>query len=175
MVTFAAATYYPEPSHTFSEYLLLPNLTRKTCTAASISLATPLAKFRKGEKPAITLNMPFASAIMPAVSGCVTGIALARSGGIAFIFVSQPVEKQAEMVERLKKFKAGFVASDSNIRPDATLEDVMELRGRTGHTTIAVTEDGTATGKLVGFLTSRDYRFSTTPRGTKVSELIWKR
>jgi IMP dehydrogenase len=114
LVTFAVATYYPEPSHTFSEYLLLPNLTRKTCTAASISLATPLAKFRKGEKPAITLNIPFASAIGQAVSGYKTGIALARSGGSAFIFVSQPVEKQAEMVERVKKFKVGFVASDSN-------------------------------------------------------------
>ncbi len=168
------ATYYPEPSHTFSEYLLLPNLTRKSCTAATISLATPLVKFRKGEKPSITLNIPFASAIMQAVSGHEMGIALARSGGIAFIFVSQPVEKQVEMVERVKRFKAGLVPSDSNIRPDATLRDVLALRDATRHTTMAVTSDGTATGRLVGMLTSRDYRLSTTPPDTRVEELMTK-
>jgi IMP dehydrogenase len=168
------ATYYPEPSHTFSEYLLLPNLTRKDCTNASISLSAPLVKFRRGEQPAIHLNIPFASAIMQSVSGDEMGIALARSGGISFIFVSQPVERQAEMVERVKKFKAGFVVSDTNIRPDATLRDVLALRDGTGHTTMAVTADGTPAGKLVGMLTSRDYRLSTTPPDTKVGDLMTK-
>jgi len=103
------AFYYSEPSRTFSEYLLIPNLTRKDCTPASVRLATPLLRFRAGEQSAIQLNIPFASAIMQAVSDHQMAIALARSGGIAFIYVSQPVEKQAEMVERVKKFKAGFV------------------------------------------------------------------
>jgi IMP dehydrogenase len=102
------------------------------------------------------------------------GIALARCGGIAFIFVSQSVGKQAEMVERVKRFKAGFVASDSNVRPDATLQEVLALRERTGHTTMAVTADGTPTGKLLGMLTSRDYRLSTTPPEAKVGDLMTK-
>ncbi len=166
------ATYYPEPSHTFSEYLLIPNLTRHEHTKAAVSLATPLVRFRGGERPKIQLNIPLTSSIMQAVSDHQMGIALARCGGIAFIFASQPVEQQAEMVEKVKRFKAGFVASDSNLRPDATLRDVLELRERTGHTTMAVTSDGTATGRLLGMLTSRDYRLSTTPPEAKVSELM---
>jgi len=168
------AFLYPEPSHTFSEYLLVPNLTRKDISRDSIILSTPLVKHGKGRQSAIRLNIPFTSAIMQSVSDHTMAIALARSGGIAFIYVSQPVESQAEMVEKVKRFKAGFVASDSNIRPDATLREVLELRERTGHTTMAVTEDGTATGKLVGILTSRDYRLSTTPREARVSDLMTK-
>ncbi|MGO9308813.1 MAG: IMP dehydrogenase [Spirochaetia bacterium] len=166
--------FYPEPSRTFSEYLLIPNLTRKGGSLGAVSLATPLVRHRAGEVPAIRLNVPLASAIMQSVSGHQMAIALARSGGISFIFTSQPVESQAAMVERVKRFKAGFVASDSNIRPDATLEDVLAMRERTGHTTMAVTEDGTPTGKLVGMLTSRDYRLSTTPRDAHVADLMTK-
>lgn len=166
------AHYYAEPSHTFSEYLLIPNLTRKDCTPGSVALDTPLVRFRAGARSDIRLSIPFASAIMQAVSDHQMAIALARCGGIAFIYGSQPEEKQAEMVERVKRFKAGFVASDSNIRPDATLRDVLGLRERTGHTTMPVTEDGTATGKLLGMLTSRDYRLTTTPPDARVSELM---
>ncbi len=166
------ATYYPEPSRTFSEYLLLPNLTRHEHNNASVKLTTPLVRFRKGEQRKIQLNIPFASAIMQSVSDHAMGIALARCGGIAFIFGSQAVEDQAEMVEKVKKFKAGFVASDSNIRPEATLRDVLALRERTGHTTMAVTADGTATGRLLGMLTTRDYRLSTTPPEAKVADLM---
>ena len=168
------ALYYPEPSHTFSEYLLIPNLTRKDCAPERIALHAPLVRFRQGEEPAIRLNIPFASAMMQAVSDHQMAIAIARSGGIAFIFVSQPVDKQAEMVEKVKKFKAGFVVSDSNLRPDALLQEVLALRERTGHTTMAVTADGTPAGKLVGMLTSRDYRLTTTPSDARVGELMTK-
>ena len=168
------AFFYSEPSRTFSEYLLIPNLTPKSCSAATVSLKTPMVRFRRGESPDITLTIPLASAIMQSVSDHAMGIALARTGGISFIFVSQPIDKQAEMVERVKRFKAGFVASDSNLRPDATLRDVLELRERTGHTTMAVTADGTSSGKLLGMLTSRDYRLTTTPPDTTVSDLMTK-
>jgi IMP dehydrogenase len=166
------AFYYPEPSRTFSEYLLIPNLTRREITATAVNLSTPLLRFRRGEQPGIRLNIPFASAIMQSVSDHQMAIALARCGGISFIFTSQPVDVQAEMVERVKKFKAGFVMSDSNIRPDATLRDVLALRDRTLHTSMAVTEDGTATGRLVGMLTSRDYRLTTTPPEARVADLM---
>lgn len=168
------AHYYAEPSHTFSEYLLIPNLTTKSCTPDSVSLKTPLIRFRKGEEPAVRLNIPFASAIMQSVSDHEMGIALARCGGIAFIFSSQSVQAQVDMVEKVKRFKAGFVASDSNLRPDSTMKDVLALREKTGHTTMAVTDDGSPTGQLLGILTSRDYRLSTTPIEARVSDLMTK-
>jgi IMP dehydrogenase len=166
------AFFYSEPSHTFSEYLLIPNLTRKECTPAAADLSTPLVKHRLGNKPAIRLNIPLASAIMQSVSDHAMAVGLARCGGIAFIFVSQPVESQAEMVGKAKRFKAGFVPSDSNLRANDTLRDVLALRERTGHTTMAVTQDGSPTGKLLGMLTSRDYRLTTTPPDAKVGDLM---
>ena len=95
-----------------------------------------------------------------------------KEGGIAFIFVSQPVEQQAEMVRRVKNYKAGFVTSDSNLRVGDTLADVLALKERSGHSTMAVTEDGTAEGKLVGLITSRDYRVSRMDPATKVSAFM---
>jgi IMP dehydrogenase len=145
------ANYY-RASHTFSEYLLIPGLTEKHHCPENVRIRTPLTKFGKGERPALELNIPFTSAIMQAVSDHIMAIALARCGGISFIYVSQPVEQQAEMVKAVKTFKAGFVVSDSNVTPDATFEEVLALAGETGHTTMAVTEDGTAQGKLLGIL-----------------------
>lgn len=167
-------------SRTFGEYLLIPGLTTRECTPENINLQTPLTKFKKGSTPKIQLNIPFVSAIMQSVSNDTLAIELARNGGLSFIFGSQPIENQAEMVRKVKKFKAGFVTSDSNITPDSTLEDVLALVQKTGHSTIAVTEDGTSEGKLLGIVTSRDYRLSTTPMDTQVrvfmtpfEKIIW--
>jgi IMP dehydrogenase len=129
-------------------------------------------RFRKGEECPLTMNIPMVSAVMQAVSGRDMGIALAREGGIAFVFVSQPIEQQAEMVRQVKAYKAGFVGSDSNLRPDETLADVLALKERTGHSTMAVTHDGTATGKLEGIVTSRDYRVSRMDPTTQVREFM---
>lgn len=122
-----------EPSRTFGEFLLLPNLTTKDCIVENVDLSTPLTRFKKGEEPEIKLNIPFSSAIMQSVSDNNMAIALARNGGISFIYCSQPIEKEAEMVRKVKKYKAGFVISDSNLTPDHTLRDVLELKARTGH------------------------------------------
>ena len=154
------AYIFDEPSRTFNEYLLVPGYSSKECRVDNVSLQTPVVKFRKGEEPAITMNIPLVSAIMQAVSGEKLAIALAKEGGISFIFGSQTIEKQADMVRRVKAHKAGFVTSDANIRPDQTLRDLLALKERTGHSTTAVTEDGTAEGKMVGLVTSRDYRIS---------------
>jgi IMP dehydrogenase len=166
------AQFFPEPSHTFSEYLLIPNLTSKSCVPIAIELKAPLVRFNRGEEASIRLNIPFASAIMQAVSDHGMAIALARSGGIAFIYASQPIASQSEMVEKVKRFKAGFVASDSNVRPEQSLREVLALSEKSGHTTMAVTEDGLPTGKLLGILTSRDYRRSTTPLDARVKDLM---
>lgn len=159
-------------SHTFGEYLLIPGLTTAECTPEKINLRTPLVKHHKGEEPKISLNIPFVSAIMQSVSNDTLAIELARHGGLSFIFGSQAIESQAEMVRKVKKFKAGFVTSDSNLTPNNTLADVLSLTQRTGHSTIAVTEDGTPNGKLLGMVTSRDYRLSNTPKETKVEEFM---
>lgn len=166
------AFYYNEPSRTFSEYLLIPNLTVKDCTPDNISLKTPIAKFKKDEAPPLEINIPLVSAIMQSVSDSNMAIALARCGGMSFIYASQPIAKQAEMVRKVKKYKAGFVVSDSNLRPDATLKDVLELKEKSGHSTIPITEDGSPTGKLLGIVTSRDYRISRTPLDRKVKEFM---
>ena len=166
------AFYYNEPSRTFSEYLLIPNLTRKDCISENVSLKTPIARFNKGEKSPLEINIPVASAIMQSVSDSEMGIALARSGGISFIFASQSIEQQTEMVRRVKKYKSGFVISDSNLKAENTLKDVLELKERTGHSTMAITEDGTPTGKLLGIVTSRDYRLSRCPLDRKIKEFM---
>ncbi|MDY2742746.1 MAG: IMP dehydrogenase, partial [Eubacteriales bacterium] len=162
------AYYYQEPARTFSEYLLVPGYSSSECVPESVSLKTPVTKFRKGEKPAISMNIPLVSAIMQSVSNDTMAIALAREGGISFIYGSQSVEAEAEMIRRVKNYKAGFVYSDSNIKPDATLADVLELKEKTGHSTVAVTDDGTGNGKLLGIVTSRDYRVSRLDASTKV-------
>ena len=166
------AIYFNEPSRTFSEYLLIPGYTSEECIPDNVSLRTPLVKFRKGEEPTLSLNVPFASAIMQSVSNDTMAIALAKEGGISFIYGSQSIEDEAAMVARVKSYKAGFVPSASNITPDATLKDVLELKERNGYSTMAVTEDGSATGKLLGIVSSRDYRVSRMELSTCVSEFM---
>ena len=161
-----------EPSHTFSEYLLIPGYSTAECVPQNVSLKTPLCKHRRGEASPIQMNIPLVSAIMQSVSDDRLAVALAQEGGVSFIFGSQTIENQAAMVRRVKSYKAGFVRSDSNIRPDATLADVIDLKARTGHSTVAVTDDGTPDGKLVGIVTSRDYRISRMTSDTKVAEFM---
>lgn len=166
------AYFYKEPSRTFNEYLLLPNLTKKDCTPDNVSLTTPIVKYKKGEKSSLEINLPFASAIMQSVSDHNMAIALARSGGISFVFGSQTIDQQADMVRKVKKYKSGFVVSDSNLKPDDTLEAVIKLKEKAGHSTIAITGNGLPTGKLLGIVTSRDYRLSRTPLDTKIEEFM---
>ncbi len=167
------AYYYSEPSHTFSEYLLVPGYTSPDCIPANVSLRTPLVKYRKGqEESPLSLNIPLVSAIMQSVSNDTLAVALAKEGGISFIYGSQSVEDEAAMVARVKSYKAGFVPSDSNLSPDATMQDVLDLKKRTGHSTVAITSDGTSQGKLLGIVTSRDYRVSRMDPATKVSTFM---
>ena len=174
------ATFINEPSHTFNEYLLIPGYSSSECIPANVSLKTPLVKYKKGETPKITMNIPMVSAIMQSVSGDRLAVALATEGGVSFIYGSQSIEDEAAMVKRAKTYKAGFVRSDSNIRPDDTLAQVIAITENTGHSTIAVTEDGTANGKLLGIVTSRDYRVSRMSLDDKVytfmtpfEKLVW--
>lgn len=166
------AYFFEQPSHTFSEYLLVPGYSSCECRPDRVSLRMPLVKYKKGEEPAITLNTPLVSAVMQSVSNDTLAVALAMEGGLSFIYCSQSIEAEAEMVRKVKAYKAGFVYSDSNIMPEQTLKDVLDLLAETGHSTMAVTEDGKPDGKLLGMVTSRDYRVSRLSPDTKVKEFM---
>ena len=159
-------------SRTFNEFLLLPNLTDERCIPSNVSLKTPLVKFKKGEEPKYHANIPMVSAIMQSVSGEEMGIALAREGGVAFIYGSQSIENQAKMVRRVKKHKAGFVISDSNVKPETTLQEVLNLTKETGHSTVIITEDGTKNGKFLGLITDKDYRLSRDNKEAPISDFM---
>jgi len=163
-----------ESSHTFDEFLLVPRLTTKECIPKNVNLKVPLVAYNEGETPSLYLNMPTVSAIMQSVSGVKMAIALAKYGGLSFIYASQKIEDQAAMVSSVKKYKAGFVVSDSNLTPNSTLNDVIQLQSTNGHSTIPITEDGTSNGKLLGLVTSRDYRLGHTKNETPVSEFMTK-
>ena len=166
------ATFFEGESHTFSEYLLVPGYSSSECIPDNVSLKTPLVRFKRGEEPSITLNIPMVSAIMQAVSGPRLAIALAQQGGMSFIYGSQSVEAEAAMVAEVKSYKAGFVESDSTLTPDMTLQQVMDLKEETGHSCMPVTDDGTGHGKLLGIITSRDYRPSRDDRGKLVRDFM---
>ncbi|MCM1334063.1 MAG: IMP dehydrogenase [Bacteroides sp.] len=166
------AFIYPEPSHTFGEYLIVPGYSSSKCIPTNVSLRTPVVKYKKGEESAIYMNIPLVSAIMQSVSGEKMAVALAKEGGISFIYGSQSVEDEAAMVARVKSYKAGYVKSDSNLSPEMTLADVLALKEKTGHATMAVTENGSPDAKLVGIVTSRDYRVSRMSPDVKVKEFM---
>jgi len=166
------ARYFNHVSRTFNEYLLIPGLTTKECYPDNISLKTPLVRFHKGATPELELNIPFVSAIMQSVSDHKMAIALAKNGGLSFIFGSQPIEPQCEMVRKVKKFKAGFVVSDANLKPTNTLSDVIDLKARTGHSTIGITDNGCSNGQLLGIVTSRDYRQTKDNLETSIMEFM---
>jgi IMP dehydrogenase len=166
------AQIFDETSRTFDEYLLIPNLTTRECAPQNIDLSTPLAKFKAGDEKYMHMNIPIVSAIMQSVSNHTLAIELARCGGLSFIFCSQPIEKQAEMVRKVKTFKAGFVTSDTNLTPDNTIADLLKLKEKTGHSTTAITHDGSPNGKLLGLVTSRDYRVSKDPPDKKISTFM---
>ena len=167
------AKIFEQESRTFSEYLLVPNLTTEDNTPDKVDLSAPIAKYKKGqEESRLKINIPMVSAVMQSVSDDGMAIALARCGGLSFVFQSQSIESQCDMIRKVKKYKAGIVESDSNLSPDDTLEKVLELHEKTGHGTAAVTEDGSKTGKLLGLVTTRDYRVSRMSLDTKVREFM---
>ena len=168
------AIFFEEPSHTFDEYLLIPGYTGPDCIPANVSLQTPVVRYNKklGEKCPLMMNIPMTSAVMQAVSDDKLAVALAKEGGISFIYGSQTIENQAAMVARVKAYKAGFVTSDTNIRPDQSLTELVAAIEKTGHSTVAVTEDGSANGKLLGIITDRDFRLSKAAPDAKVKDYM---
>lgn len=151
------ATILEDISRTFSEYLLIPRLTRTNQRPDLVNLSTSLSAVEPNQVPRFQVNIPVVSACMQAVSGADLSISLARQGGLSFVFCSQPIEEQTEIVRQVKAHKAGFVRSDSNTTEETTLHEVIELMQSTGHSTVPVTSDGSATGELKGLITDQDF------------------
>lgn len=140
-------------SRRFNEFLLLPNRTR----ADGVQLRTPLVRCAVNGPPGLELHAPFTSAIMQAVSSPSLAIALARNGGLSFLHQNRAIDEQVADTRAVKNFTAGFVLSDTNVRPDASLEELWVVMRRTGHSSAAVTHDGTPHGQFLGLVTSRDF------------------
>ncbi|MCC6933455.1 MAG: IMP dehydrogenase [Deltaproteobacteria bacterium] len=166
------AIILPDESRTFSEYLLLPSLTTVNHIPQNVDLSTPLVRYKQGQDVGLKLNIPIVSALMQSVSDDKMAIALARNGGLSFIYCSQPIEREAEMIRRVKKYKAGFVTSDVNLPPTATLGDAVKLSNHTGHSTIPITDQGRANGKLHGILFVHDIRIDHLDMNTPVVDLM---
>ena len=168
------AYFFEEPSHTFDEYLLIPGYTSADCIPSNVSLRTPIVRFNKraGEQSSLYMNIPMVSAVMQSVSNDKMAIALAKEGGVSFIFGSQTIADQAAMIAHVKTYKAGFVTSDTNIRPDQTLAELTKKIADTGHSTVAVTENGEHNGKLVGIITERDFRLGHCSADATVGEYM---
>lgn len=167
------AYYFSEPSRTFGEYLLVPGLFSSECIPR-LSASKPAGQVPQGRR-----SLPpdhehphgfgyHAVRFRRKARHC----PLPKQGGVSFIYGSQSVQSEADMVRRVKAYKKGFVTSDSNLPPEATLADVLDLKTRTGHSTVAITADGTPHGKLLGIVASRDYRLSRMSTDLKVTEFM---
>ncbi len=143
---------YYEPSRTLMEFRLLPGLTTEETLIYNISLRTPMV-YSEEDNPKYYLNIPVAAAAMQSVSGVEMGIELAKLGGTAFIYCSQPVEQQAEMIRKIKRYKAGFVPPET-VKPDTLIRDLYELTRQRGYNTFPVVDEN---NKLLGIITKNDY------------------
>ena len=72
-----------------------PATPRASASPDNVSLRTPLTRFRAGEEPALSLNVPMVSAVMQSVSGDRLAVALAQEGGVSFLYGSQSIEDEA--------------------------------------------------------------------------------
>jgi IMP dehydrogenase len=52
------------------------------------------------------------------------------------------------------------------------MADLLELKQKTGHSTVAVTDTGEPNGKLLGIITSKDYRVTRDPPEKKVADFM---
>ena len=116
------AFYYSEPSHTFSEYLLVPGYTPKECIPSKVDLKTPVVQYKKGEECPLTMNVPMVSAVMQSVSGEKMGVALAKEGGVDYAVDVYPHYSSDVAVA----WKAGSDAKAALIGPGVHASHGME-------------------------------------------------
>jgi IMP dehydrogenase len=106
----------------------------------------------------ITLNIPLLSAAMDTVSETALAIALAREGGLTIIHKNQPVDRQAEMVRKVKRSEAGMIVDPITLPLTASYGDAEVLMKEYRISGVPIVHPD---GRLAGIITNRDTRFET--------------
>jgi IMP dehydrogenase len=104
----------------------------------------------------IELNIPLLSAAMDTVSETALAIALAREGGMTIIHKNQSIERQADMIRKVKRSEAGMIVDPITLPPSATYGDAEALMAEYKISGVPIVH---ADGTLAGIVTNRDTRF----------------
>ena len=133
---------------TFDDVLLIP--AESNVVPAQVDVSTQLTK-------KIRLNTPIMTAAMDTVTEADMAIAIAREGGIGIIHKNMSIERQADLVDRVKRSENGVIVDPFFLAPENTVREADNLMGRYKISGVPICEDG----KLVGIITNRDLRFMT--------------
>ncbi|MBP7948598.1 MAG: IMP dehydrogenase [Verrucomicrobiales bacterium] len=146
----------------FDDVLLVPQLSE------IIPSETDVRTRLSAELP---LNIPVLSSAMDTVTEAELAIALAREGGFGIIHRNVPVEKQAEMVAKVKRSENTVIENPFTVSPELSLADllrIMEERGVAGFPVV------NADGRLVGMVTTRDVWHVDNPKA-RVADVMTPR
>ena len=138
----------PNKALTFDDVLLVPN--HSSVLPKDVSLQTKLTK-------KISLNIPVISAAMDTVTEANMAIAIAEQGGIGIIHKNLTPQRQANRVDKVKRFESGVVNDPITIDPNMSVEEVMQITRKNKISGLPVIEKD----KIVGIVTNRDLRFET--------------
>ena len=138
----------PNKALTFDDVLLVPN--HSNVLPKDVSLQTKLTK-------KISLNIPVISAAMDTVTEANMAIAIAEQGGIGIIHKNLTPQRQANRVDKVKRFESGVVNDPITIDPNMSVEEVMQITRKNKISGLPVIEKN----KIVGIVTNRDLRFET--------------
>jgi len=133
---------------TFDDVLLIP--AESHVLPKEVDLSTQLTK-------SIRLNTPLMTAAMDTVTESNMAIAIAREGGVGIIHKNMPIEKQADMVDRVKRSENGVIVNPFFLSPQHYVHDANEIMAKYRISGVPICENG----KLVGIITNRDMRFMT--------------
>lgn len=133
-------------SRTFTEYLILPGRTARTTRIEDISLRSRITDTQE-------IPLPFLSAAMQSVTGHELAIELAKQGGLGVVPSSLPIKEQAGIIEKVKRYRSGFVHNVRTVGPDEKVSRLLELERLHGHSTYPVVEGR----KLVGLISEKRY------------------
>ena len=138
----------PNKALTFDDVLLVPN--HSSVLPKDVSLETKLTK-------KISLNIPVISAVMDTVTEANMAIALAEQGGMGIIHKNLTPQRQANRVDKVKRFESGVVSDPITIDPNMSVDEVMQITRKNKISGLPVVEKD----KIVGIVTNRDLRFET--------------
>ncbi|MBI3142176.1 MAG: IMP dehydrogenase [Bacteroidetes bacterium] len=134
-------------SLTYDDVLVLPDYSEVLPREAS--LKTRLTKN-------LQINVPIVSAAMDTVTESELAIAMAREGGLGIIHKNMSIERQADMIRKVKRSESGMIQDPITLRAGATIKEALEIMKEHHIGGIPIVDE---IGILVGILTNRDLRF----------------